>query len=215
VTLFLNGCSYALYWNTFPGVNLGVAGGSNIRTIRTTMEWIVHYNTKPDWVFMPITYLQRFEKSFIKQQNVPIEGTYIPSRKKEYRDLVKGFISKFTDTDIMYYDYLFMNIIMFSAWLSNQGIKHLIWDQCNNFNREELQEFEGIDKLKLIEENPNVIPLFEFCGNLHMYNNGGTWDELNERFDPQHKHYSVDSYSHLKDYLTVYAKEKLNEQIDW
>ena len=209
MTLLLNGCSYGNSWTSFPGVNLSLPGGSIARSIRTTMEWIVR-NHKPEYVFIPLTFVSRFEISRIEQQNVPIEGSYIPGHYEHY-----DVIAQISDSCYMCWDYAFMNIILFSAWLEQQGIKYLIWDQCNLFDKIHIRGFNGIEKLQLIENNSRIIPLFDFCGNQYMYENGGTWLDNDEQQEPNVKHYTDESYVTLKEYLSKYMKDVLNEKVDW
>jgi hypothetical protein len=207
MTLLLNGCSYGDAWTSFPGINLSLPGGSIARSIRTTIEWTVR-NHKPQYVFIPLTFVSRFEISRIQEQNVPIEGSYIPA---DY-DLV----AQISDSCYWSWDYAFMNIILFSAWLEQQGINYLIWDQCNLFDKMHIRGFNGIEKLKLIENNPRVIPLFNFCGNQYMYENGGIpRTVVDEQQEPSIKHYTDESYPVLKEYLTKYIKDVLNEKVDW
>ena len=209
MTLLLNGCSYGDSWRSFPGINLSLPGGSIARSVRTTIEWIVT-NGKPEYVFIPLTFVQRFEISKIEQQNVPIEGTYIPGHYEHY-----DVIAQISDSCYLSWDYAFMNIILLSAWLEQQGVKHLFWDQCNMFDRKHIRGFNGMEKLKLIEENPRVIPLFDFCSNQYMYENGGVWSSSDDHHESNVKHYLDESYSILKEYLSKYMKDVLNEKVDW
>ena len=209
MTLLLNGCSYGWAWQSFPGVNLSLPGGSITRSVRTTIEWTVR-NHKPEYVFIPVTFVQRFEISRIEQQNVPIEGTYIPGHYENY-----DLLAQISDSCYLSWDYAFMNIILLSAWLEQQGIKYLIWDQCNVFDRVHIKGFNGIEKIKLIEENSRIIPLFDFCGNQYMYENGGVWNSNDDHHKPNIRHYEDESYSILKEYLNKYMQDVLNEKVDW
>lgn len=205
MTLLLNGCSYGGAWKSFPGVNLSKNGGSIYRSIRTTMEWIA-VNGKPSYVFIPITCVSRYEMSKISL-DTSIEGAY------EAGDY--DIIAKISDTCYREWDYAFMNIILFSGWLEHQGIKHLMWDQCNNFDPVHITGFRAFEKLKWIENNARIIPLFEFCGNQYMYDMGGKWNTYDDNEIPCLRHYLDEAYPILKDYLDRYSKEKLNETIDW
>ena len=210
MTLLLNGCSYGEAWKDFPGINLSKIGGSFIRSIRTTMEWIVSNKTKP-YVFIPITQAARFEKSYVMQKNIAIEGSYINSTEQDY----ETYTARISDSCYMQYDYIFMYIIMFSSWLQQQGIKYLMWDQCNMFDKKHIRGFNGMEKLKLVEENPRIIPLFTFCGNQYMYDNGGDCHSDDKKYAPNIRHYTNESYVLLKTYLDRYIKTNLNEQVDW
>jgi hypothetical protein len=48
-----------------------------------------------------------------------------------------------------------------------------------------------------------------------MYENGGTWPEKDEQQEPNVKHYTDESYVTLKEYLSKYMKDVLNEKVDW
>ena len=41
---------------------------------------------------------------------------------------------------------------------------------CNEFVREDIKQYAGFDKMKLIESNDSIIDLFSFCGNRYMHN---------------------------------------------
>ena len=208
MTLLLNGCSYGAAWKDFPGVNLSRGGGSFYRSIRTTMEWIA-VNGKPAYVFIPITVCTRFEVSKVVVDQ-PIEGAYDLAPFEHYK--IEGQLS---DSCYRSWDYLFMNIIMFASWLDQQGIKYLIWDQCNKFENVHITGFKAFEKLKWIQENPRIVPLFEFCGNQYMYDNGATYSKVDAKLEPQIRHYLPESYTILKSYLDNYIKTKLNERVDW
>ena len=83
-----------------------------------------------------------------------------------------------------------------------------MFDMCNDFKLEYLQNFNGFDKLNLIRGNKKIIDIINFCGNKHMYdsmekkpNEGGV--------DKSHYfniHHSPEQYlaleSHLQQYIT-------------
>jgi hypothetical protein len=210
VTLLLNGCSYGWAWQSFPGINISQSGGSIARSVRTTMEWIVT-NGKPDYVFIPLTMTSRFEIAMVHEQNIPIEGPYIVGSHVNNYEIG----AKISDSFYLGWDYAFMYTTMFSAWLNSLNIKHLIWDQCNMFDREHIKGLHGLEKLKLIEANPRVVPLFDFCGNQYMYDNGGAWQPADNNDETFIRHYKDESYSILKEYLSKYMKDVLNEKVDW
>ena len=108
-----------------------------------------------------------------------------------------------------------MYITLLSAWLDQQGVKHLIWDQANMFDRKDIQGFNGMEKLKLVEANPRIIPLFDFCGNQYIYDNGGAWQPTDDDELPCIRHYADESYPILKEYLSKYMKDVLNEKVNW
>ena len=48
-----------------------------------------------------------------------------------------------------------------------------------------------------------------------MYDMGGKWNNADSNEIPAIRHYLDEAYPILKDYLDRYAKEQLNETIDW
>lgn len=212
MALVLNGCSFGYEWKDFPGYNLSQSGGSIARSFRTTMEWIVsNRHLSIDYVFIPLTMVSRFEIARVLEQNIPIEGPYILGEAYNHYHIM----AELSDTCYMSWDYAFMKIITFSAWLEQQGIKYLIWDQCNMFNRNDIKGWRGMEKLKLIDDNPRIIPLFDFCGNQYMYDNGGKWEEDDSHLETNIRHYQNESYIILQQYLEKYMKDVLNEKVEW
>ena len=209
MTLLLSGCSYGWAWQSFPGTNISQSGGSIARSVRTTIEWIVA-NGNPDYVFIPLTLTNRFEIAKIMEQNIPIEGPYITGGHTHYE-----IGAKLSDSCYLGWDYAFMYITLLSAWLDQRGVKHLIWDQANMFDRKDIQGFNGMEKLKLVEANARIIPLFDFCGNQYIYDKGGAWQPVDDEELPCIRHYKDESYSILKEYLSKYMKDVLNEKVDW
>jgi len=208
MTLLINGCSHGEGWRDFPGVNLSRSGGSFYRSIRTTMEWIA-VNGKPTYVFIPITVCTRFEISKVGVDQ-PIEGAYDLTPFDHYKIEVQ-----LADSCYRSWDYLFMNAIMFASWLNQQEIKYLMWDQCNRFDPAHITGFKAFEKLKWLQENPRIVPLFEFCGNQYMHDNGGVSVPSDIKLEPFIRHYTPESYTILKNYLDDYIKTRLNERVDW
>tara|TARA_B100000085_G_scaffold211614_1_gene195698 strand:+ start:1635 stop:2282 length:648 start_codon:yes stop_codon:yes gene_type:complete len=210
LTTVLNGCSFGLNWHPFPGVNLSKDGGSIYRSIRTTVEYVAAYGPV-DWVLIPLTFVNRFEISRINEENDPIEGSYVIDGEFDYNKIN----AQISDTCYKEWDYAFLNIALFAGWLDNQGIKYLIWDQCNNFNPDMIRGFPGIEKQKFVRENKRVIPILNFCANQYMYENGGEWFEHDSDKEPYQRHYKPEAFAFVKEYLDKYAKDVLNETIDW
>lgn len=192
-TLLINGCSFGVWWqvsDTFAE-KLGCTSVTNIskvstsfqRTCRTTIEWIAQ-NGDPSFVVIPITFSHRWELAIAdKQEDF---GPWFPMQNKEHvfttgqkirDDVSKDKIAELLDlyygcipTSVTYYSKIFTEIIMLSAFLKSRNIKHLFFDMCNEFVREDITQYAGFDKMKLIESNDSVIDLFSFCGNRYMHN---------------------------------------------
>lgn len=194
-TLLLNGCSFGACWTpTHEFVTaLGCDSTSNIskvatsfqRTCRSTIEWIAQ-NGKPNFVIIPITFCHRWELAISDKDDV-IDGTWFPIQRKELLDTVSEQISKHMDKDKLgqlidlyygsipnvrtYWDKMFTEIIMLSAYLDLNKIRYVMFDMCNEFDRGHIKGNKGFGKIKLIEDNKNIIDIFNFCGNRHMWNN--------------------------------------------
>ena len=208
--ILLNGCSYGKAWLSFPGINLSISGGSFDRSIRTTVEYIAT-NPKPDAVLIPITFVERSEFIVHPENDNPIEGPYTssawdPELKKlqfDYCDIAN------TSNDFM--DKFFVKLITFKGWLQSQNIPYLFWNSCNLFEdfKKEVYNSKSIKKIKLIEDDPGVINLFEFTSNLYLYNNQGSYDSNDSNIIPEYRHYENSAYEKiLKPYLQNYIKEK-------
>ena len=78
-----------------------------------------------------------------------------------------------------------------------------------------IRGFPGIEKQKFVRENKRVIPILNFCANQYMYENGGEWFEHDSDKEPYQRHYKPEAFAFVKEYLDKYAKDVLNETIDW
>jgi len=214
--LLLNGCSYTHGWNPtewFAGyeiTNLAIAGGSNQRAFRTTIDWILK-NGNPDFVITPITYPERNE--FILRGDTDytlINVGYFTHTDKEMSNVFLKF--NYYVSDLHRMDKLCMDMIMFSAFLNERKIPHLIFDMCNHFSRT-LRHLNDrlLTKTKEIEQNPNIIDFFNFCGNIYLSDNNATFNPTEvKRFPnilPCALHYETDDYHILEKYLDSYRKK--------
>ena len=50
-----------------------------------------------------------------------------------------------------------------------------MFDMCNDFSKEHIQNLQGITRFKYVYQNKNIIDLFSFCGNKIM------WESLEEK----------------------------------
>jgi len=189
--LLMNGCSYTAIWQPsekFTNAlgcdkvnNIALYGGSFQRVCRTTVEYFAK-NPKPNFVLIPITFCYRWELS-VGNKNDDMEGNWLPMRtnndlkqeqmaqevsKEKIDDLVDNYYGCIPN-DINYIDKMFTDIIMLSSFLEKQEVPYLMFDMCNGFDREDLKNFKGMDKLSLIESNKNIVDLFTFCGNRYMW----------------------------------------------
>jgi len=231
-TLLTNGCSFVECWPVQNSlvkslecdnfVNLGLRGGSLQRVVRSTIEWIAQ-NGNPKFVIVAIPLVSRWELSIAQTEN-KIDGTWYPMQIKS--SLEKEKISKLVDFDRLcnlvdlyygcipdirtFWDSCFTNLILLSSFLEQNKIDYLIFNMCNKFNKKDLKDFygkndyQGFKKLKFIEENKRIVDLFEFCGNLHMWQNMDK--EFKKEIDPYMHHHDSKEYQNLENHLLNYRK---------
>lgn len=208
-------------------INLGKPATSFQRTCRSTVEWIGQ-NGAPDFVIIPITFAHRLELAISAKDN-DLDGTWQPlqmasimpkdlntleqkidpavdhDKLKKFLELYYGIIPNIRT----YWDKTFTEIIMLAGFLDSRKIPYVMFDMCNNFRMDYLNNFKAFEKIKLISNNRNVIDLFNFCGNKHMY------DSLDEKPNSDivdkanyfNVHHSADAYLVLEAYLQQYITQ--------
>ena len=224
MTLLMNGCSFTDIWKpsddfvTALGcdkvVNLGIEATSFQRTVRSTIEWIVQ-NGKPTFVIAPITFSHRWELA-LNLHDKPLEGSWIPLQNSNFikddielqgtnaedlKKLVDDYY-KIIPNIKTYYDKTFTDIILFANYLENNGIKYLMFDMCNNFQKKDIEGYQGFEKVKLIEQNKNIIDIWNFCANEYMFNSMN----LKTDIDRYGHHHAPEQYKQLEDYILNYIK---------
>jgi len=227
-TLLLNGCSFGQFWNPSKHFidSLGCDNLTNIskfatsfqRTCRSTVEWIAQ-NGNPEFVLIPITFCHRWELAINEQEDV-LDGSWYPLQRKELidnpdeeqkfhsevsPDKIKNLLDLYygsIPTIKTYWDKMFTEIIMLSAFLESKGIKHLIFDMCNEFDKKHIEGSKGFGKVHLIEANKNVIDLFNFCGNRYMWNSMDNKDNTNFNI-----HHAPEQLKHLEKYLLNHVNQ--------
>jgi len=209
--LLINGCSFGECWNPTQEfieslgcditVNISKVATSFQRTCRSTVEWIAQ-NGNPDFVIIPITFAHRWELSISENEDT-VDGAWFPLQRKELLDSIKQRLSPDVSKDKVmqlidlyhgviptiktYWDKIFTEIILLSAFLESKKIKHLFFDMCNEFEKRHIKGYKGFSKVKLIEDNRNVIDLFSFCGNRYMWQSmtGGKSENFNVHHAPE------------------------------
>ena len=222
-TLLLNGCSFGDCWtptsefvkslNCDTVTNISKVGISFQRTCRSTVEWIAQ-NGNPHFVIVPITFSHRWELA-VGDGEDQLDGSWFPIQRKELlhttghrlnTDVDKSKLENLIDlyygsipTVKTYWDKLFYELIMFTAFLDNTGIDYLMFDMCNEFDKRHIKGYKGFDKLKLIESNKKVIDIFKFCGNKFM------WDSMKDEYKKDNPewniHHAPKQYVELEKYL--------------
>ena len=105
------------------------------------------------------------------------------------------------------WDKMFTEMIALASFFEAQNIKYLIFDMCNNFEYQHIKGLQGFEKLKLINDNKNIINLFEFCGNKFMYDQLPADEQKN--IDAYMWQHHQDEYKALENYLIDYLNRKL------
>ena len=224
-TLLLNGCSFGESWEPSEDfasalgcdnvVNISKQATSFQRTCRSTVEWIAK-NGNPNFVIVPITFSHRWELA-INQHEDQIDGSWYPIQRKElldttfltlHEDVDKNKLSELIDlyygsipTIKTYWDKLFSELIMLTAFLENSNISYVMFDMCNEFDKKHLKGHKGFEKIKLIETNKKVIDLFTFCGNKFMWNH-----MQNKEKHDFNIHHAPEQYRELEKYLLKYVE---------
>jgi len=226
-TLLLNGCSFGECWNpTLPFtqslgcdvvVNLSKPGTSFQRTCRSTVEWLSQ-NIKPAMVLIPITFAHRWELS-LGLYDDPIDGRWVPIQNSNFipddqrfegttiedvKKLVDDYF-KIISTVATYWDKMFTEIIMLSGFLDANSIPYLMWDMCNGFEKKHIKDHKGFKKIEIIEKNPKIIDLWNFCGNSFMRDT--MTDELKTQTPEFAHHHAPEQYKFLERHLIDYIRK--------
>jgi len=202
-TLLISGCSYGLVYSEIEEelkkifevdevVNLSGSGASPDRQIRVVIEWIAQ-NGKPNAVIMPVSHYNRFDlpisKSFDPLHNLHHRSSWIMQIEDDSinpmidRDTLKTFLktgSLVNTIEHTIHDYLFVKLITFQSYLQVNGIRHLIFDTGNHYEKLWMEYLSideehgsgyqhGMKKRDLVEKCPGIYKFFTFCSNAWMY----------------------------------------------
>jgi hypothetical protein len=223
MTLLINGCSFAKVWSAPSDnflKNIGVTSFKNIsqvatgvqRLTRSTIEWIAQ-NDKPTYVILCLPFVHRWELSVSDKEDV-VDGKWLPLQIKElipnknisdlvdYNDLKKlsDLYYKCIPDIRTYWDKAFTEIIGLTSFLENNKIDYVLFDMCNNFDKQHIQGYKGFKKLNYINNNSRIIDIFNFCGNKYIYDN--LKDKNN--IDPYSHHHKNSDFVYLENYLLNY-----------
>jgi hypothetical protein len=227
--LLLNGCSFAYRWTPSQNfletvdcpktINISLNGGSFQRTLRSSIEYCATFG-KPKFAVIPFTWASRWELALAKE-DVLIDGTWASMQHPEYIDfdtldksipkdkiiqLVENYYGILPNVRSTW-DKMFTEIISLASFFEAQGIKYLMFDMCNNFDQKHLLGYKGFEKLDLINNNKNIINIFEFCGNKYMYDLLPA--EKQEKTNPYMHHHHSTEYMAMEKYLIDYLNRKL------
>lgn len=224
--LLINGCSFGQCWTPseefisaigmHEHVNISKPGTCFQRTVRSTIEWTAQ-NGNPDYVLIPITFCHRWELALSSDQD-KIDGSWIPLQNSNYlsgdynlqnidlddlRDLVDRYY-KVIPTIKTYWDKMFTDIILLSAYLDHNNIPYLMWDMCNDFDTKHIKGYKGFEKINIINQNPRILDLWTFCGNKFMWDTLD--DEQKKKTDKLAHHHEKDQYMQLENRILEHIK---------
>jgi hypothetical protein len=205
--LLISGCSYSMVYSDIQDelkdifgvdevINLSAIGTSPDRQIRAIIEWTAQ-NGKPDMIIMPVSHFNRFDLPIGKDMD-PLHNLHVRMAWQNPWGLSGGNLSPLIDREILdtfcktgsmvhqiehpIHDYLFVKLITFQAYLQLNGIRHLIFDTGNYYEKlwmEYLRKDDennsgyqpGMKKRDLVENCPGIYKFFSFCSNVWMYEN--------------------------------------------
>ena len=75
-----------------------------------------------------------------------------------------------------------------------------MFNMCNNFDKKDIEGYQGFEKVKLIEQNKNIIDLWSFCANEYMF----TTMKSNTDIDRYGHHHDPEQYKQLEKHILNY-----------
>lgn len=217
----LNGCSFcanyylanelaiALGYAEFE--NLSIGGSSNRRIIRSTLEYVEQ--NSPGFVLLGLTFWNRQESPFLNATDPwvsynaqGLQGLFAPEDAEFVDAIPRKEFDKYVqqryvyDINQRYIDQLYCDIAMFSAYLKQKNIRHLIFNTCET----DYQTYASTIDISKIKE---VVPML-FVSNLHLANLGASFADQEQRWSPRARHYNGEEYRHLNDYLLQYINDR-------
>jgi hypothetical protein len=251
--LVISGCSYGVVYSeielelkeTFDVdevVNLSRGGASPDRQIRVVIEWIAQ-NGKPDMVIIPVSHYNRFDLPIATEldplHNLHHRSSWTMNTESEQinplidRDTLKMFLktgSLVNTIEHTVHDYLFVKLITFQSYLQMNGIRHLIFDTGNYYEKlwmrflsideEHNSGYQpGMKKRDLVEKCPGIYKFFTFCSNAWMYEqltkeqkkNYFPWNESEPLRYPLRRHNQRATIHHRKEQVIKLMKHLQQE----
>ena len=200
-TLLISGCSYSIIYDkitqelnelfgTDEVVNLSSIGASPDRQIRAVIEWTAQ-NGKPDMVMVPVSHHDRFDLPIATNMH-PLHNLHhgcswsngaVPGELNVDDDLLKQYLKSgvlIHGPEHTIHDNLFVKLLTFQAYLQVNGIRHLIFDTGNYYEKfwmpflsiddENNSGYQpGMKKRELIENCPGIYKFTSFCSNVWQY----------------------------------------------
>ena len=204
-TILISGCSYGVVYSEIEKelqdlfgvdevINLSQVGASPDRQIRVVIEWIAQ-NGNPHMVILPVSHYNRFDLPISRELDT-LHNLHYRMQWHHHDSLNREEINELIDIDTLktflkagsmvnqiehtVHDYLFVKLITFQSYLELNGIRHLIFDTGNYYEKLWMQYLSidekdnsgyqpGMKKGELVEKCPGIYKFFTFCSNAWMY----------------------------------------------
>lgn len=199
--------------------NISMPGCSFQRVVRSTIEWTA-VNGFPKMCIIVIPHITRIELA-VSRDNSKLDSGWLQIQNSKYTDVSKihdhisaskvktfidlwqGILPNCRHT----YENAFLQIILLSSFFKLNGIDYLIVNGCNDLDQKHLKGWNGFQKYKFIEQDPNVIDLYNFCLDRWCFDRCDD-SELKKKQgnDPFNFHPSADCFLKVEKYFIEYIK---------
>jgi len=201
--VLINGCSYVRGWQfqslDLPTVNISHYGGSNPRSIRTTLDHIITEPDQPVLAIISLTFAHRYEY-WSDQGLIDIWGSGNTAPDQELRQALDIFTNRRSYPQIL--DDLINHIALLQMVFRARRIPYLIFNQCNRFTEQDLDP-KTRSKLDKLRQDSRCLDPTRFIANDFLYQQG-TASTDPDTIEPTYRHYCTDQFRPLEEYLLGY-----------
>ena len=213
MSIGLFGCSYSNIWYKFPGDNFGESGASNKHIFSKVIEKVESKAVSE--VLIGLSYYTR-RSLYTIEDNAFCSSARSNMVQKYYHDCWSMTYGENSILTLIYE--MFLDIFLLTGYLKQKNIRYLIFNNCNNFKGhledkklvdEKLKYFKQLDDLvQLVNADPGIIDIFNFCANEYLFANGATPTEKDskEQYPPNQIHYQIGHNEILLPYFQQYSK---------
>ena len=214
MSIGLFGCSYSQMWSNFPGDNFGETGAGNKLIFSKVIEKVE--NKAVSEVLIGVSfYTRRCLYSISDSAFCSSARSKIVEKHYHY---CWGMTNSENNILTLIYE-MFLDIFLLTGYLKQKNIKYLIFNNCNNFNGqledkkvldENLKYFKQLDDLvQLVNADPGVVDLFNFCANEHLFANGAVPSKVDvcNQYPPNQIHYEKGQNEILLPYFRQHSKK--------
>jgi len=198
----INGCSYVVGWQLeslpFKTVNIAHYGGSNPRTLRTTLNQILIEPEAPTLALISLTFAHRYEY-WSDQGPIDIWGSGNTSTDPELNQALDTLTNRRDYAQIL--DDFVNTAVLLQHLFRARRIPYVIFNQCNRFQRPDL-EAKTLAKLEQLDRDRRVINLTEFIANDYLYRQN--IPSMDTELEPTYRHYDTAKFRPLELYLLNY-----------